>query len=241
MEFQLGVGVLNFLCMVTLRIKQGETKEEWNGKVQIVAGADRERQDKRLSLGKKRKRKGWSPAKRKRRRTWGSSWKGSSGGGLPGKRVTFNSDQSRERPRSASPSPRSSVKSCWYEPEEYLHCVSYPSSCETYETALKRKPKWVNDEKLIEWLENLEQARTEMWSGHLWTRPADAIDPRSHQSGKDFWIAFPNNMRHSKQNMVCFHELCIAVLAIMLCCHEAVKVLISRQELGSAPLLASRP
>ena len=40
--------------------------------------------------------------------------------------------------------------------------------------------------------------------------------------------------------MVCFYELCIAVLAIMLCYHEAVKVLISRQELGSAPLLASR-
>ena len=96
---------------------------------------DRERQDKRLRLAKKRKRKGWSPAKRKRRRTWGSSWKGGSGGGLPGKRVTFNSDQSRERPRSASPSPRSSVTSCWYEPEEYLHCVSPPSSCETWDRA----------------------------------------------------------------------------------------------------------
>ena len=43
-----------------------------------------------------------------------------------------------------------------------ISTVSLPLLRVKHETALERKPKWVNDEKLIEWLENLEQARTEM-------------------------------------------------------------------------------
>ena len=48
MEFQLAVVVLNFLCLVTLRIEQGETKKEWNGKVQIGAGGDSETERDRI-------------------------------------------------------------------------------------------------------------------------------------------------------------------------------------------------
>ena len=43
-----------------------------------------------------------------------------------------------------------------------ISIVSLPLLLVKHETALDRKPKRMDDEKLIEWLENLEQARTEM-------------------------------------------------------------------------------
>ena len=100
MEFQLGVGVLNFLCMVTLRIKQGETKKEWNGKVQIGAGGDSETERDRI------KDWGW---RRNGSGRVGRRQKGKGGGHeaaverelRPGKRVTFKS--SREPLESLSP------------------------------------------------------------------------------------------------------------------------------------------
>ena len=243
MEFQLGVGVLNFLCLVTLRIEQGETKKEWNGKVQIGAGGDSETERDRIKdwgwrrngsgrVGRRQKGKGGGHEAAVEKGAvevvcLGNEWL------LTRSRVVSDRDLRHRPPGRRSQAADMNPKN--------ISIVSLPLLRVKHETALEWKPKRVDDEKLIEWLENLEQARTEMWSGHLWTRPADAIDPGSHQSGKDFWIAFANNMRFSKRNVVCFIELCIAVLAIMLCCHEAVKVLISRQELGSAPLLASRP
>ena len=159
MEFQLGVGVLNFLCLVTLRIEQGETKKEWNGKVQIGAGGDSETERDRIKdwgwrrngsgrVGRRQKGKGGGHEAAVEKGAvevvcLGNEWL------LTRSRVVSDRDLRHRPPGRRSQAADMNPKN--------ISIVSLPLLRVKHETALEWKPKRVDDEKLIEWLETLNK------------------------------------------------------------------------------------
>ena len=216
MEFQLAVVVLNFLCLVTLRIEQGETKKEWNGKVQIGAGGDSETERDRI------KDWGW---RRNGSGRVGRRQKGKGGGHeaaverelRPGKRVTFKS--SREPLESLSPCGSKQIDMNQKNKSYFMRVTIYFLLCCVENLSVEWR-------EIIEWPENLEGARTDECENVKWPllgEPPDAIDP-ARQEFQIFIFLYLSQ-----------HRILIFVSPAMHWCHEAVKALISRQGLGSGP------